>query len=75
MRALEDLIKQDQLKEDRRRVNQFTAERIARQNKDKLHEKLEDLFIMYLDGDECRFMRFSQLEDLRKFYVYIKENL
>lgn len=51
---MKDLIKQDQLKEDRRRVNQFTAERMARQNKDKLHEKLEDL---------------------RKFYVYIKENL
>ena len=48
---------------------------MARQNKDKLQEKLEDLFIMYLDSDECRFMRFSQLEDLRKFYVYIKENL
>ena len=72
---MEDLIKQDQLKEDRRRVNQFTAERMARQNKDKLQEKLEDLFIMYLDSDECRFMRCSQLEDLRKFYVYIKENL
>jgi hypothetical protein len=72
---MEDLIKEDQLKEDRRRVNKFTAERMARQNKDKLHEKLEDLFIMYLDSDECRFMRFSQLEDLRKFYVYIKENL
>ena len=43
---------------------------MARQNKDKLHERLEDLFIMYLDSDECRFMRFSQLEDLRKFYVY-----
>lgn len=72
---MRDLIKEDQLKEDRRRVNQFTAERMARQNKDKLHEKLEDLFIMYFDSDECRFMRFSQLEDLRKFYVYIKENL
>lgn len=75
MRALEDLIKQDQLKEDRRRVNKFTAERMARQNKENLQEKLEDLFLMYLDSDECRFMRFSQLEDLRKFYVYIKENL
>lgn len=75
MRALEDLIKQDQLKEDRRRVNKFTAERMTRQNKENLQEKLEDLFLMYLDSDECRFMRFSQLEDLRKFYVYIKENL
>lgn len=51
---MKDLIKEDQLKEDRRRINQFTAERMARQNKDKLHERLEDL---------------------RKFYVYIKENL
>lgn len=48
---MEDLIKEDQLKEDRRRVNKFTAERMARQNKDKLQEKLEDLFIMYLDSD------------------------
>lgn len=72
---MEDLIKQDRLKEDRRRVNKFTAERMARQNKENLQEKLEDLFMMYLDSDECRFMRFSQLEDLRKFYVYIKENL
>ena len=46
---MEDLIKQDQLKEDRRRVNKFTAERMARQNKDNLQEKLEDLFLMYLD--------------------------
>ena len=72
---MEDLIKQDQLKEDRRRVNKFTAERMARQNKENLQERLKDLFAMYLDSDECRFMRFSQLEDLRKFYVYIKENL
>ena len=43
---MEDLIKQDQLKEDRRRVNQFTAERMARQNKDNLQERLKDLFII-----------------------------
>ena len=43
---MEDLIKQEQLKEDRRRVNQFTAEKMAKQNKDKLHEKLEDLFLL-----------------------------
>lgn len=72
---MEDLIKQDQLQEDRKRVNQFTAERIAKQNKDKLLKRLEDLFVMYLDSEDCRFMRFSQLEDLRKFYVYLKKNL
>lgn len=72
---MEDLIKQDQLQEDRKRVNQFTAERMAKQNKDKLLKRLEDLFVVYLGSEDCRFMRFSQLEDLRKFYVYLKKNL
>ena len=45
---------ENKIQEDKKRVNRFTAERMARQNKDKLHERLEDL---------------------RKFYVYIKENL
>ena len=72
---MEDLIKQEQLKEDRRRVNQFTAEKMAKQNKDKLHEKLEDLFMMYLSSAACRDMKFSQLEDLRKFFVYLIKNL
>ena len=66
---------EEQLREDRRRINQFTHERMVRQDKDKLQMRLEDLYKEYLDSEECRFMRFSQLEDLRKFYVYILKNL
>ena len=66
---------EEQLREDRRRINQFTHERMVRQDKDKLQKRLEDLLKEYLDSEECRFMRFSQLEDLRKFYVYILKNL
>lgn len=66
---------EEQLREDRRRINQFTHERMVRQDKDKLQKRLDDLFKEYLDSEECRFMRFSQLEDLRKFYVYILKNL
>ena len=66
---------EEQLREDRRRINQFTHERMVRQDKDKLQKRLDDLFKEYLDGEECRVMRFSQLEDLRKFYVYILKNL
>ena len=66
---------EEQLREDRRRINQFTHERMVRQDKDKLQKRLEDLFKEYLDSEECRIMRFSQLEDLRKFYVYILKNL
>ena len=74
-KIMEDLIKQEQLKEDRKRVNKFTAEKMAKQNKDKLHEKLEDLFMMYLSSAACRDMKFSQLEDIRKFFVYLIKNL
>ena len=66
---------EEQLREDRRRINQFTHATMVRQDKDKLQKRLEDLFKEYLDSEECRFMRFSQLEDLRKFYVYILKNL
>ena len=66
---------EEQLREDRRRINQFTHERMVRQDKDKLQKRLDDLFKEYLDSEECRFMRFAQLEDLRKFYVYILKNL
>lgn len=45
---------ENKIQEDKKRVNRFTAERMDKQNKDKLLKKLEDL---------------------RKFYVYIKENL
>ena len=66
---------EEQLREDRRRINQFTHERMVRQDKDKLQKRLEDLFKEYLDSEECSSMRLSQLEDLRKFYVYILKNL
>ena len=78
MENLINSIEEEKLKEDRIKVNKFIAERIRNEeNKKRIkeQEKLDDLFLMYLDSEECSTMRFEELEILRKYHTYIKENV
>ena len=46
-----------------------------RKEENSLETKLENLYLNYLNTKECALYYFTDKEMLRKFYLYIKENL
>lgn len=65
----------ESLQSDKIRLAEFTAERMAMQEKQKMKDKLDHLFLDYLDNEECKGLEFEALELLRRYSQYLKENL
>ena len=57
-----------ELTNDREELNKWKEE-------NELETKLENLYLNYLDTKECALYNFKDKEMLRKFYLYLKENL
>ena len=57
-----------ELTNDREELNKWKEE-------NKLETKLENLYLNYLNTKECALYNFIDKEMLRKFYLYLKENL
>ena len=57
-----------ELTNDREELNKWKEE-------NSLETKLENLYLNYLDTKECALYNFTDKEMLRKFYLYLKENL
>ena len=57
-----------ELTNDREELNKWKEE-------NKLETKLENLYLNYLNTKECALYNFADKEMLRKFYLYLKENL
>lgn len=58
-------------------IGNFTNEMLKYQEDKRrweLQDKLDDLFLMYLDSKECDAMTFEQLEMLRKYHTYLRDN-
>ena len=57
-----------ELENDREELNKWKEE-------NGLKTKLENLYLNYLDTKEYALYNFTDKEMLRKFYLYLKENL
>ena len=60
--------KTHELENDRDGLNKWRKE-------NELEVKLKNLYLSYLDTKECAMYNFTDKEILRKFYLYLKENL
>ena len=67
-------ITQDTLKKHRIEVNKWTAERKQRQDKKANDKKIIDMLLIYFEAEEAKKMSFNELESIRKFAVWLKQN-
>ena len=67
-------ITQDTLKKHRIEVNKWTAERKQRQDKEANDKKIIDMLLIYFETEEAKKMSFNELESIRKFAVWLKQN-
>ena len=67
-------ITQDTLKEHRIELNKWTAERKQRQDKKANDKKIIDMLLIYFETEEAKKMSFNELESIRKFAVWLKQN-
>lgn len=65
----------ESLQRDKIRLAEFTAERMAMQEKQKMKDKLDNMFLSYLDEEDCKGLEFEALELLRRYNQYLKENV
>ena len=67
-------ITQDTLKKHRIELNKWTAERKQRQDKKENDKKIIDMLLIYFETEEAKKMSFNELESIRKFAVWLKQN-
>ena len=67
-------ITQDTLKKHRIELNKWTAERKQRQDKKANDKKIIDMLLIYFETEEAKKMSFNELESIRKFAVWLKQN-
>ena len=67
-------ITQDTLKKHRIELNKWTAERKQRQDKKENDKEIIDMLLIYFETEEAKKMSFNELESIRKFAVWLKQN-
>ena len=67
-------ITQDTLKKHRIELNKWTAERKQRQDEKENNKKITDMLLIYFETEEAKKMSFNELESIRKFAVWLKQN-
>ena len=67
-------ITQDTLKKHRIELNKWTAERKQRQDEKENNKKIIDMLLIYFETEEAKKMNFNELESIRKFAVWLKQN-
>ena len=67
-------ITQDTLKKNRIELNKWTAERKQRQDEKENNKKITDMLLIYFETEEAKKMSFNELESIRKFAVWLKQN-
>ena len=61
-------------KKHRIELNKWTAERKQRQDEKENNKKITDMLLIYFETEEAKKMSFNELESIRKFAVWLKQN-